>query len=64
MKKYEVVVEDNKAEELTALLRKLPYVKEVKEKKPLDSYTAASEASLAEDWLSEEDDELQNLYSK
>jgi hypothetical protein len=65
MKKYEIIVEDSKAEELTALLQKLPYVKQVKESKNnIDEYTLASEQSLSEDWLLEEDDELQKLYSK
>jgi hypothetical protein len=65
MKKYEIIVEDSKAEELTALLQKLPYVKQVKESKNnTDEYTLASEQSLSEDWLLEEDDELQKLYSK
>lgn len=65
MKKYEVFVEDEKAEELTSLLKKLPYVKEVKESEQLtDIYTLASEKSLSEDWLLNEDDELQKLYGK
>jgi len=65
MKKYEVIVEDAKAGELTALLEKLPYVKQVKESKNIiDDYTLASEQSLGEDWLSEEDDELQKSYGK
>lgn len=65
MKKYEVFVEDEKAEELTSLLRKLPYVKEVKESEQwIDKYTLASEKSLSEDWLLNEDDELQKLYGK
>lgn len=65
MKKYEVFVEDEKAEELTSLLRKLPYVKEIKESEQLiDIYTLASEKSLSEDWLLNEDDELQKLYGK
>ena len=63
MKKYEVIVEDNRGEELTSLLRHLPYVKDVRESQAkVDAYTLASESSLAEDWLSEEDDELQKLY--
>ena len=65
MKKYEVIVEDAKAAELTALLKKLPYVKQVKESDyPIDEYSLASERSLSEDWLLEEDDELQKLYGK
>jgi hypothetical protein len=65
MKKYEVIVEDSKAAELTALLEKLPYVKQVKESKNnIDDYTLASDQSLGEDWFSEEDDELQKLYGK
>ncbi len=64
MKKYEVIVEDAKAAELTELLKKLPYVKYVKESDTIDSYTLASENSLQEDWLAEEDDELQKLYGK
>lgn len=64
MKKYEVIVEDAKAAELTELLKKLPYVKYVKESDTIDSYTLASENSLKEDWLAEEDDELQKLYGK
>jgi hypothetical protein len=65
MKKYEVIVEDSKAAELTALLERLPYVKQVKESKnSIDDHTLASEQSLGEDWLSEEDDELQKLYGK
>ncbi|MBY0478902.1 MAG: hypothetical protein K2Q24_14730 [Chitinophagaceae bacterium] len=65
MKKYEVFVDDEKAEELTSLLKKLPYVKEVKESEQLtDLYTLASEKSLSEDWLLNEDDALQKLYGK
>jgi len=65
MKKYEIIVEDSKAAELTALLEKLPYVKQVKESENIiDDYTLASEQSLGEDWLLEEDDELQKLYGK
>lgn len=64
MKKYEIIVEDAKAAELAALLKKLPYVKYVKESDTIDSYTLASEDSLREDWLAEEDDELQKLYGK
>ena len=63
MKKYEILVEDNKAEELTALLEKLSFIIEWKESKwLLDSVTLASEATLADDWLSEKDDELQRLH--
>jgi hypothetical protein len=65
MKKYEVIVEDAKAAELTELLKKLPYVKHVRESdNAIDLYTLASETSLGEDWLLEEDDELQKLYGK
>lgn len=62
MKKYEVIVEDEKATELTELLKKLPYVKQVSESDTIDSYALASEESLWEDWMVEEDDELQKLY--
>ncbi len=65
MKKYEVIVEDAKAAELTALLEKLPYVKQIRESdNAIDTFTLASEKSLSEDWLAEEDDELQKLYGK
>lgn len=65
MKKYEVIVDDANAAELTALLQKLPYVKNVKESdSPVNPYTLASEKSLAEDWLLEDDDELQKMYGK
>lgn len=64
MKKYEVIVEDEKAELLTDLLKSLPYVKEVKQKNAIDPYTLASESALSEDWLAEEDDELQRMYKK
>ena len=65
MKKYEVIVEDAKAEELAELLKKLPYVKQVWESDNIiDSYTLASEKSLSEDWIAEEDDELQKMYGK
>ncbi len=65
MKKYEVIVEDANAAELTALLQKLPYVKYVREREtPVDPYTLASEKSLGEDWLLEDDDELQKMYGK
>lgn len=65
MRKYEIVIEDDKAEEWMTLLQGLPYVKEVKETtvRP-DAYSLASEEALAEDWLLEEDDELQKLYGK
>jgi hypothetical protein len=65
MKKYEVIVDDSKAAELTALLEKLPYVKQVRESEnTIDSCTLASEKSLSEDWHLEDDDELQKLYGK
>ena len=64
MKKYEVIVEDAKAAELTEMLKKLPYVKQVRESDTIDSFTLASEESLKEDWLVEEDDELKKLYGK
>ena len=65
MKKYEVIVEESKSEELLSLLKTLPYVKEVHEReKYIDIYTVASEQSLSEDWLLEDDDELQKLYGK
>jgi len=65
MKKYEVIVEDAKAAELTELLKKLPYVKQVRESdNAIEPYTLASETSLSEDWLLGEDDELQKLYGK
>jgi len=64
MKKYEVIVDDAKAAELTELLKKLPYVKMVRESNTVDSYTLASEESLREDWMVEDDDELQKLYGK
>ena len=64
MKKYEILVDDSKAGELADLLRNLPYVKDVKETTTIDSYTLVSEQSLGEDWLLEEDDEFQKLYSK
>ncbi|MGN6401849.1 MAG: hypothetical protein ACTHMD_15435 [Flavisolibacter sp.] len=65
MKKYEVIVEDSKAMELTELLEKLPYVKQVKESAPaIDIYALASEQSLGEDWNLKEDDEFQKLYGK
>ena len=63
MKKYEIIVEDAKAEELEELLNKLPYVKQVKESDNIiDVYSLAPEKSLSEDWLVEEDDELQKMY--
>ncbi len=64
MKKYEVIVEDDSADQLNELLQSLPYVKEVKQKDTIDSYTLASEESLKKDWLAEEDDELQRMYKK
>jgi hypothetical protein len=64
MKKYEVIVEDENSEKLSALLQSLPYVKEVKESSLVNIYSVASEESLSEDWLSDDDDELQRLYSK
>ncbi len=64
MKKYEVIVEDEGAEQLNELLRSLPFVKEVKQKNTVDAYTLASEKALSEDWLAEEDDELQRMYKK
>lgn len=64
MKKYEVVVEDESAELLTELLKSLPYIKEVKRKDTADAYTLASESALSEDWLADDDDELQRMYKK
>ena len=64
MKKFEVVIEDNGVQQLTELLKSLPYVKEVRLSGIVDVYTLASEQSLSEDWLAEEDDELQRLYNK
>ena len=64
MKKYEVIVEDESAEQLNELLQSLPYVKEVKQKDVVNAYTLASEEALSEDWLAQEDDELQRMYKK
>ena len=65
MKKYEVIVDDEKAGELADLLKKLPYVREIRESETqVDPFAIASERSLAEDWLLEEDDELQKMYGK
>lgn len=65
MKKYEIIVDDDKSEELTSLLKTLPYVKQVKQSEnKIDVYTLVSEQSLAEDWLLEEDDALQKMYGK
>jgi hypothetical protein len=65
MKKYEIIVEDEKVAELTALLQNLPYVKDVRESdSQVDFYTLASERSLSEEWMVEEDDELQKMYGK
>lgn len=46
------------------LLQSLPSVKEVKQAGTIDAYTLASERALSEDWLAEEDDELQRMYNK
>jgi hypothetical protein len=64
MKKYEVIVEDEDAEQLTNMLESLPFVKQVKQTDVKDAYTLASEQALSEDWLTAEDDELQKLYNK
>lgn len=64
MKKYEIIVEDEGATTLTALLQTLSYVKQVKETDVIDPYTLISEEALSEDWLIEEDDELQKMYRK
>lgn len=64
MKKYEVIVEDENAVLLTDLLQSLPYIKEVKQTNDIDAYTLASEKALSEDWMAEEDDELQRIYNK
>jgi hypothetical protein len=65
MKKYEVFIDDDSAEKLTSLLKQLPYVKDVKESDTaIDPYTLASEASLGEDWLLNEDDEFEKLYRR
>lgn len=65
MKKYEVTVEDANSEELISLLKKLPYVKGIHESENnINIYSLASERSLSEDWLFEDDDELQKLYGK
>ena len=64
MKKYEVIVEDENGELFTNLLQSLPYVKDVKQTSTVDTFTLASEKALPEDWLTEEDDELQRMYSK
>ena len=63
MKKYEIVVDDENAVLLTELLKSLTYVKEVRQKDSIDAYTLASENALSEDWLAEDDDELQRLYT-
>ena len=57
-------MENTKATELTELPEKLPYVKQGRESGLIDSYTLASEDALKEDWLEEEDNELQRLYGK
>jgi hypothetical protein len=62
MKKYEVTVDDENAVLLMDLLHSLPYVKQVNQTETINEYTLASEESLSEDWLAEEDDELQRMY--
>lgn len=65
MKKYEVLVEDENAQELTKLLETLPYVKEIKESvKQVDAYTLVSENALGKEWNVEGEDEFQKLYNK
>lgn len=64
MKKYEIIVEDEGATKLTEFLQTSSYVKQIKETNPIDPYTLASEEALSEDWLIEEDDELQRMYKK
>lgn len=65
MKKYEVTIEEGKSQELVSLLKTLPYVKEIHESElGIDVYSLASQQSLSEDWLVEDDDELQKLYGK
>jgi hypothetical protein len=55
-------------QELRSLLhycKKLPYIRQVKESDNfVDTYSLASERSLAEDWLLKEEDELPKLYRK
>ena len=52
MKKFEVLVEDEKAEELTSLLKTLSFVKHIKEsQEPINPFTLASEKSFNENWL-------------
>lgn len=64
MKKYEVIVDDESAELLTELLNSLHYVKQVKQTETINAYTLTSEEALSEDWLAEEDDELQRMYNR
>ena len=64
MKKFEVIVDDAKAAELTELLKKLSYIKMFRKSDTVDSYSLASEESLRKDWMVEEDDELQRIYGK
>lgn len=64
MKKYEVIVEDEGAQQLTEILQSLSFVKQVKQSGMKDAYSLISEEALAEEWMSEEDDELQRMYNK
>ncbi|MGN6617935.1 MAG: hypothetical protein ACTHJ5_12240 [Ilyomonas sp.] len=64
MKKYEVIVEDEGAQQLTEILQSLSFVKQIKQSEMKDAYSLISEEALAEEWMSEEDDELQRMYNK
>lgn len=65
MKKYEVVVKEGKVEKGLAPLHKLPFVRHVKETTyRTNPYSLASKQSLAEDWLPEDNDEVQKMDGK
>ncbi|WP_377483074.1 hypothetical protein [Pontibacter toksunensis] len=63
MKKVEIEVNDADYPMLKSLLDNLKYIKSVKEIDPVDEVTLLSEASLAEDWDSEEDDRYDEIYN-
>lgn len=63
MKKVEIEVNDVDYPMLKSLLENLRYIKSIKEIDSIDEVTLLSEASLAEDWDSEEDDRYDEIYN-
>ena len=64
MKTVEIVVDDSDLPQLMKVIEQLGHIQSVTDKKPseIDEITFVSEASLAEDWESDEDSRYEKYF--